>query len=255
MGYGMRGVVWRTQIEKLSERCRVAYFDNRGIGASDPIAHDRWSIRDMAEDTARVLDALGWESAHIVGVSMGGMIAQELALAYPERCQSLSLIVTHAGGVLAWMPRLAGLATMLRTSLARTTEIRLRFRKELLYPAHFLAVVDRGEMARRIAEAGAPTADTARKQLRAIQGHRARQRLRHVRVPTLIVRAALDQVISPKHSDDLHRLIPGAQMARFEDAGHGVIFQRGPEVSERLLRHIVAAEARTNADATEVLTA
>jgi 3-oxoadipate enol-lactonase len=245
MGYGMRGVTWRTQIEELSKRYRVAYFDNRGVGESVAIAPREWTMRDMAKDSLAVLDALGWERAHVIGVSMGGMIAMELALEHPRRCASLSLIVTHAGGPLAWLPTPAGLAVLARTQLARSLERRHRIHMELHYPAHFIATVDPGEMARRIAEAGDPTPDTARKHLRAIQTFRARSRLGALRLPTLVVQAALDRLVLPRHSDDLVRLIPGAELARFDDAGHGVIFQRGVDVSERLHRHLAKVESPT----------
>ena len=97
MGLGMRGVVWRPQVEVLERDHRLLTFDNRGIGESDD-APGPWRIPDMAEDALRVLDAARFSSAHVVGVSMGGMIAQELALRAPRRVRSLTLIVTPPPG-------------------------------------------------------------------------------------------------------------------------------------------------------------
>ncbi|HXR60807.1 MAG TPA: alpha/beta hydrolase, partial [Solirubrobacterales bacterium] len=84
-------------LESLRERFEVVIFDNRGIGLSAPV-DGPFTIVEMAKDTVGLLDALGIESAHVVGISMGGMIAQELALAWPERLRSLTLGCTYCGG-------------------------------------------------------------------------------------------------------------------------------------------------------------
>src|SRR3954470_1850852 len=97
---GMSGthVAWgRPFREALEESFDVIAFDNRGIGLSGPI-EGPFTILEMAEDTAGLLDELGLESAHVVGISMGGMIAQDLALAHPERLRSLTLGCTYCGG-------------------------------------------------------------------------------------------------------------------------------------------------------------
>src|SRR6478672_8642525 len=97
---GMSGthVSWGEPFKSaLEESFDVVAFDNRGIGLSERIS-EPFTIAEMAEDTAALLDELGWESAHVLGISMGGMIAQELALAHPERLRSLTLGCTYCGG-------------------------------------------------------------------------------------------------------------------------------------------------------------
>ena len=98
MGLGGRAADWGTRFpELLARRHRVVTFDNRGTGASSkPLAH--WSLEDMAKDAVSVLDAVGAERAHVIGISMGGMISQLLALDHAARVERLVLMATHFGG-------------------------------------------------------------------------------------------------------------------------------------------------------------
>ena len=97
MGLGYPSSLWHRTRPMLSQRYRTIAFDNRGVGLSDAPAGP-YSIATMASDAAAVLDAAGVSGAHVFGVSMGGMIAQEFALQYPARARSLILGCTAAGG-------------------------------------------------------------------------------------------------------------------------------------------------------------
>jgi pimeloyl-ACP methyl ester carboxylesterase len=243
MGFGMRGGVWRPQIDALREDHRVVFYDHLGLGDSDP-APPVQSMRKMAADAERVLDALSWPDAHVVGVSMGGMIAQELALTAPGRVRSLTLIATHAGGIRAALPRVEGLARFVEANVARGPEKRVEALKKLLYTPDFLERVDVVKLDRRIADmAGvrAPRATLAG-HLRAVLRHRTRTRLPALRMPTMVVRPGRDLLIHPKNGDVIARAIPGARLVRFDDAGHGVTFQCAQELNAELSRHIEAAE-------------
>src|SRR5215813_5670501 len=113
MGLGYPSVMWFRTRPLLAERYRTIAFDNRGVGRSDcPLGP--YSIRLMAADAAAVLDACGCESAHLYGVSMGGMIAQEFALQYPGRVRSLILGCTQAGGPDAKRPRAEVVEVLMR---------------------------------------------------------------------------------------------------------------------------------------------
>lgn len=244
MGFGMRGDVWRPQIEGLSDDHRVAYFDNRGIGESERGPKRRWTMADMAADALGVMDTLGWDDAHVVGVSMGGMIAQELALRAERRLRSLSLIATHEGGPLRHkLPTVEGLREFVRANTSRGPA-RVEALQRLLYPEHFLREVDPRALGERMnAQMGRPAGrETFLGQLHAVARHHTGPRLGQLRVPTLIVKPALDVLIRPESADRLRRRIPHARLLTLPDAGHGAIFQRAREVNDALRRHVQDAE-------------
>lgn len=248
MGFGMRGAVWRPQIDALREDHRVVFYDHLGLGDSDP-APSAQTMQKMAADAERVLDALDWPDAHVVGVSMGGMIAQELALAAPTRLRSLTLIATHAGGIRAALPRAEGLARFVEANVARGPDKRVEALKRLLYTPDFLERVDVAKLDRRITDmAGvrAPRATLAG-HLRAVLRHRTRRRLPSLRVPTMVVRPGRDILVHPRNCDVIAAAIPGARLVRFDDAGHGITFQCAEKLNGELANHIRAAEEARSA--------
>lgn len=244
MGLGMRGVAWRPQVEGLGATHRLITFDNRGIGDSED-APGAWTMRDMAADAERVLDAAGWEDAHVVGVSMGGMIAQELVLAAPERARSLTLIATHAGGPTTFLPPIAGVRGFLEVNLL-PPEQRFAALAYLLYPADFLRVVDRGALEQRMKDqlGDRASAEVRRRQLRAVMRHDTRDRLASLRAPTLVISPGRDALVRPSACRALARQIEGARLVELDQAGHGVIFQCARVVNGHLERHIEANERK-----------
>ena len=239
MGFRMRGVVWEPQVSALKASHQVAWFDNRGIGESEVGDKTRWTMTDMAQDTLAVMDGLGWDTCHVVGVSMGGMIAQELALQFPHRLLSLSLIVTHAGGFsMEKVPTLGGLRAFRKVGNPNL-DARIEALKTLLYPKEFLETVDHEQLAERMKQRiGVPPAKgTARGQLHAIVRHSTAKRLKGLRLRTLIIKASKDILVRSQASDRLCRLIPNSKLVEIADAGHGVTFQGATRVNQALEAH------------------
>lgn len=246
MGFGMRGQVWKPQIEGLSDRFRLAWFDARGIGESETTPR-RWGMADMARDAARVLDALSWgDDVHLVGVSMGGMVAQHLALMQRGRFKSLSLIATMPGGGIAQkLPTFRGLYYFARANLASQQE-RNDVLLRLLYPPHFVATADPAALKARMADQMGTRApkSTLRSHLSAVLAHDVRRRLPELALPTLVIRPDQDILVRPENSDRLARLIPGARLVSLADGGHGAVFQCAREVNHALAEHFERAHLR-----------
>ena len=244
MGFMARGHGWRSQVDALSSHYQTAWFDHRGVGDSPGPAAS--SMSEFAQDCISLLDHLGWESAHILGVSMGGMIAQELALRAPNRVRSLTLIVTQAGGVTSIIPTRRGLPLFLRAQFARTTEGRIESLKNLLVPSDHWSEAEEREILRRLREefTPKPPLSTRMRHFWAILRHQARARLHQVKVPTLIIQAQDDLLVKPKHSETLAQLIPHARLLSVPKAGHGVIRQSKISINDDLAHHLIDSEAR-----------
>ncbi|MCA9492327.1 MAG: alpha/beta fold hydrolase [Myxococcales bacterium] len=237
MGLGMTGAMWAPILPALRASHRVATFDHRGLGARADEAPAR-SMGELADDVLAVLDELRWERAHLIGVSMGGMASQEVVVRRPDRVASLTLMATTACGRKVLPPTRAAVLAALTS---RRREDRLA---QLLYPPAYRR--EHGEeIGRRVASMVTTMAPptTTRAHFRAVLGHDARQRLKTVRAPTLVVKPGLDAMIRPSSSDDLARRIPHARLAVVPEAGHGLIHQSADRVAALLLEHLARSSA------------
>lgn len=241
MGFSMPGGVWSPQVEALQDEFRCCHYDHLGLGDSE---HGQAlpSIPSMAADAVRIMDDLKWARVHVVGVSMGGMIAQELALRYPDRCSTLTLIATHGGAFSAPIPTARGTYYFLK-GLLGGSKVRLRSLPKLLYPQAYLDQIDRTVFNRhmRTRVGRKPPPRTVAGQFFAISKHRTERRLGQLRMPVLLVRPGKDILIRPKQTDRLAARIRGARVIRYEDAGHGVTFQKRVELNEALREHFRGA--------------
>jgi aminoacrylate hydrolase len=245
-GVAAVGRAWEPQIEALSSVCRVAAFDNRGIGGS-AIRDGRLTIEDMASDALAVADALGFERFHLGGHSMGGVIAQAVALRAPQRILSLAFMCTFARGKQGATLSLPMLVTALRMRIGTKRSRRNAF-LGLIMPERYLAGVDRDALAARLHPLfGHDLADQppiAMKQLGAMSKYDASGRLSTLAgIPTLVVAAREDRIALPRYNRELADAIPGARYVEMADAGHGVTIHRAGEINRLLADHFASATA------------
>jgi 3-oxoadipate enol-lactonase len=244
MGFGAPGHMWLNQIDAFKHRHRVAWFDNAGAGQTTRTSRTPARMKDLARHAVAVLDGLGWEHAHVVGVSMGGMIAQEMALGWKKRVKSLSLVATHAGGFRNATPPPLSLLLFGRAFLGPRSQ-RARALERLIFPDDYLRTIDvaplRDAMRDQVV-AAAPAMDRLR-QIAAVLGHRAAHRLHQLEgLPTLVVRAGKDRLVRPSSHAHLHRLIPGSRLVDFDDAGHAILHQCAARLNDVLLDHFATVD-------------
>jgi len=240
MGLGASIMGWSEQIPTFSREFQVIAFDNRGAGRSDKPAV-RYTIALFADDTAGLMDALGIGSAHVYGQSMGGFIAQELALRHPQRVRTLVLGSTGCGGrqAIVGSPEnlaIMGMMNVLGPREAAEKGLTLLYGDEFIRRHHD----DLVERSLREAELRSPS-DAFGRQVQAAIRHETFGRLPDIRCPTLVITGSDDKVVPADNSRILAQRIPGAELAILPDAGHGYLVEKAAEsnaiVLEFLRRH------------------
>jgi pimeloyl-ACP methyl ester carboxylesterase len=236
MGLAADSLAWMFQRDAFAAQYRTIVFDNRGVGRTSKPAGP-YTIATMADDAAGVLDTLAVDRAHVVGVSMGGMIAQELALRHPDRVRSLVLGCTYA------KPD-AGVATTFEESLAffggstgpngeiqvdLTSLDPMAFIGRLLpltFTPQFI-MTELPKLMQVFAGALQHGFDLAAilAQVAATQAHDTTDRLHRITVPTLVLTGDSDLLIPPANSDLLAERIPGAQLKKLPGGSHGFNFE------------------------------
>lgn len=243
-GVGVHGDAWWPQVALLSERYRCLWFDNRGLGRSQPRGASV-SVVQMADDARALMDAQDWASAHIVGHSLGGPIALELALSARPRVRSLALLCTFANGRDAGKLTRRMLWVGLRTQVGTRAQRRRAF-LELVLPPALLASADRDALAVRLApifghDLGvAPAVQGA--QMAAMRAYDATRRLGELAgLPTLVVSAAHDPIAPPAAGKALANGIPGAHSIEIAEASHGLPIQEAAATATMLEAHFALA--------------
>jgi pimeloyl-ACP methyl ester carboxylesterase len=238
-GFAVGGSVWEYQVPVLAQSHRVVCLDNRGGGLTEaPVCP--WTIVDMARDVLALMDHLGFDRAHIVGCSMGGMVAQEVALLARHRVMTLSLIATHAGRLRDRRPRLETLRGFLRSNMG-SRESRRKAVEGLLFPEDYLehGPRDRIDHALERDFLTQPPLAARLAQLGAILRHDTSRRLHTlIGIPTLVMVAGSDRLLPPEGCEALAQLIPNATLVHIPEGGHGVIGQCSELVNNELLKHL-----------------
>jgi len=269
MGLGAQMVLWDDPFcEQLAARgFRVIRFDNRDIGQSSKLSGGKrltpmellklrflkipvaapYRLRDMAQDTTGLMDALGIKSAHLVGASMGGMIAQEIAISFPQRLRSLTSIMSTTGNPRIPPPTRAAAALLMAPPPTTRDEYLARFAQtwKMLrvgsFPQDEALDRARGE---RCFERGLNPAGVGR-QLRAILASGSRkERLHTVKAPTLVIHGTVDPLVHPAGGRDTAASIPGAKLLMIEGMGHALPIPMWPEIIDAIDKHAHGASAK-----------
>lgn len=231
-GYRLHGAAWpKAFVESLSCRFSVLMFDNRGTGLSDKPANG-YDLDVMAEDVAGLLNGLGWPRAHVLGFSMGGAIAQELAIRNPERIDRLVLFATFPGGLFGipapWsvLRRLFNLEGLSPDEAARQIW-------PVTYSAAYLAAHPDAVEAQMRREIAHPTPDhAARGQGVAIRAFSSFLRLPQIQAETLVATGTEDALVPPGNSRILASRIRGSRIALLSGLGHRAIWEAPEEIAE-----------------------
>lgn len=225
MGFDRHG--WEPVLRKLGRHFRLVLVDNRGSGRSG-LPPGSFSVADMAGDVLAVLDSAGIGRAHVMGVSLGGMVAQELAIDHPERVGDLILVSTTPGWPFAYpMPAVSAALIAATGSLSRETAARRHTENAL----SARTVLDRPDVADRLAAVqrerpADPRAGTAQAAAGARYSGRLRQR--RIRARTLVIHGSADTVVDPGNGKLLADRIPGAELVTFPGLGH-LLFWEDPD--------------------------
>lgn len=220
MGFMGSSRAWFRLLPHVAEHHRAIVFDNRGTGDSDRPG-GLWTMDDLVGDAVAVLDAAGEERAHVVGVSMGGMVAQHLALDHPDRVRTLSLCCTHPGaGRRAGGPPWRMVASIALRPLVGPGGT-FRVVAPLLYSERTRTDRrDRLEADLRMRAGEMTPASTALGQGAAIARHDTRDRLGELTMPVLVLHGEEDRLVPLDAGHELTRLIPHATLRTVADAGH-----------------------------------
>ena len=217
MGLGATHEWWYRLAPIVSRRFRTIMHDNRGVGGSD-VPPGPYAIAEMADDAVAVLDAAGVDAAHVFGASMGGMIAQELALCHSGRVRSLILGCTTPGGR-EGVPARREVIDALTAGSTMTREEGMRVMKPYIFDAHTPPERIEEDLARRAA-ANVPNQGY----LAQLQGIRAWSgtlaRLARIAAPTLVIHGETDELVPAENGRILADAIPGAQLVMIPHASH-----------------------------------
>ncbi len=229
---------WFFQTRVFKKHYKTITFDPRGIGKSDKPA-EPYTVRTMADDVIKLMDHLNIEKAHVLGISLGGIVAQELAINYPQRLMKLVLASTTTGeentddihpellqalGVEAGATELDG--ESVDFIKAMDTIINLAFSKKLyrilLLPMAKLQM-------KRVGIEG------HRRQMEAVSGHSTLDRLHLIEAPTLVITGTADRIVSPRSSETIASRLPDAKLVMIEGGSHAMLIEMRGRFNKEIL--------------------
>lgn len=242
MGLGLSSDGWDLLPQQLAAKFHVITYDNRGTGESDEPAR-LFSMKTLADDAAAILDALELRTAHVFGISMGGMIAQEFALRHPARLRRLALGCTFD----SWLGSTKGHPSvaldLIKVVMSRPGTVDLKTLGGILVSREFLEREGAPEAFVRWRK-GADSGHTRKgwQQLLAVAGHSTRKRLGQIQATTLVLSGDADRIVPVQNSRRLAERIPHARLLVFAGAGHVFPLEREAETVRALEDHFLASE-------------
>ena len=257
MGLGTQMIAWHEEFcEQLGERgYRVIRFDNRDVGRSSRLdeagvpprpamllglGRPAYTLADMAADTAGLMDALGIDAAHVVGVSLGGMIGQTLAIDHPDRVRSLASLMAGPGTHRTRTPRLRALGALLRAAPSDRdgfVEHAVRTFGVIGSPGFETDEERLREVAALSHERGRYPQGIARQLHAATASPRRSRRLREVRAPTVVIHGESDPLARPAGGRATARAVPGAELVMIEGMGHDLPRGAWPRIVDAIVEN------------------
>ena len=266
-GTGAQMLIWPEGLcAALADRgFQVARFDNRDTGLSTHLtgapapgwltamlrpSAAPYRLADMADDALAVMDALGWPEAHVVGASLGAMIAQALAIGHPRRVRTLTSIMSTPSARIATMPTLAAIRALARAAGTPVTgpeqagDRAVALKKVIGSPGYPLDEdLVRDIAARSFQRHPGADKDDERQRAAVIASGDRRRALAGLRIPALVIHGDQDPVIRPKGGRATARAIPGARLVTYPGMGHDLPAALWPAIVEEIRG---AADARTS---------
>jgi pimeloyl-ACP methyl ester carboxylesterase len=236
MGLAANSLAWALQVQAFAERHRTVIFDNRDVGQSS-IASAQYEIRDMAQDTLSLADALELDSFHLLGYSMGGAIAQEIALTAPDRVRTLTLAVTYAGSG-NWGRTLSevwGARRQRATREEHIDELMLLTLSEEFFENEAQVAYVREMM---LADPNPQPPEAFARQLEASRRHDSRDRLGALGIPVHVIGCEYDILVPIWKQRELAQLIPNVQLTEIPRCAHAANIERAQEFNTLVLDFI-----------------
>jgi proline-specific peptidase len=246
-GFGVKKEVWMSQVGDLSKYFKVIRFDNRGAGKSDrPVG--KYTMDTFADDTNKLLDYLHIQKTHVMGWSLGGMIAQNFILKYPEKVNKVVLIATNYGFPDAQGPdiykkmRLHELDLGPEKAFWETARANFysTYRKEMeADPKKKFFGIWSAEDYIKMFGTNPPTPQDIITQGEALMTHNTFDRLPQIKSPTLLIAASHDRLTPQSCMEEMHVKIPNSKLIVIEKSGHFVPMTRTPEVNRTIIDFLV----------------
>src|SRR6185312_16088013 len=243
MGMSGTALHWGDELlEALRADFEVIAYDHRSVGASSRLTDGQVAIPQLAEDAAALIGALGFESVHVMSISMGGMVAQELALEHPSLVRTLTLGCTYCGGEGSALAGPEVIGKLSEAMMSGDRERAVRAGWEVNVSPAFAADDEAWERFAALSSRRAVAVPVVMAQMQAVMAHDTRTRLPELQMPVQVVHGTADQMLPVQNGHLIASLIPGARLEILEETGH-LYFWEQPQRSAELVRELAAVPA------------